>query len=93
MGTVISEDEIKRSYGLLRQLLDLEDERRRDALLYAELLVRAEAALSVQDNAGALVYAWTAAEGLLRSLFLRWIDERRQIAMPDATTKEASERS
>lgn len=75
MGAVVSEDEIERSYGLMRRLLELGGDRRGDALLYAELLVRAEAALSVQDNAGALVYAWTAAEGLLQSMFSRWLDD------------------
>lgn len=75
MGVVVGQDEIERSYALLRQLLELEDQRREDALLYAELLVRAQAALSVGDNAGALVYAWTVAESLLRTLFLRWVND------------------
>ncbi|HEY1689032.1 MAG TPA: hypothetical protein VGF95_09245, partial [Solirubrobacteraceae bacterium] len=63
---------------------------RRDALLYAELLLRAEAALSVQDNAGALVYAWTAAEGLLQSMFSRWVDDcaKGQDAGSDAKGKQ-----
>lgn len=75
MGPVISKDEIEQSYGLMRRLLELGGDRRANALLYAELLLRAEAALSVQDNAGALLYAWTAAEGLLQSMFSGWVDD------------------
>jgi len=73
VGPAIAVDEIDRSYALLREML--ESPRRADALLYAELLLRAQAAISVDDPAGALVYAWTAAEGMLRSLFSRWVDE------------------
>ncbi len=73
-GRVITEDEVRRSFDLLRRLLQLDPSRRSDALLYAELLTRAQAALSVEDNGGALIYAWTAAEGMLRSRFARWVD-------------------
>jgi hypothetical protein len=78
VGPVITKDEIERSYEILTTVLELRDSRKKDALLYAELLARAQAALSIDDNAGALVYAWTVAEGVLRSLFERWIGERAQ---------------
>ena len=69
----VTASELMWSYHLLSQLLG--SPHRKETLLYAELLVRAQAALSVYDNGGALVYAWTAAEGMLRSMFARWIDE------------------
>lgn len=75
IGRTVAEDEIERSYVLLRAILELGQPRRTEALLHAELLVRAQATLSVEDNAGALVYAWTAAEGMLRGMFSRWVDD------------------
>ena len=76
MGAVVSEDQVARSYGLLRRLLEIGGDHRGDVLLQAELLLRADGALSVQDNAGALVYAWTAAEALLQDMFSRWAEDR-----------------
>lgn len=81
-GPAIGVDEIDRSYSLLRQIL--EGAHRGDTLLYAELLLRAQASMWVDDAAGALVYAWTAAEGMMRTLFARWVDDRgRQDIGPD----------
>ncbi|HST33201.1 MAG TPA: hypothetical protein VLJ80_06730 [Solirubrobacteraceae bacterium] len=86
VGAAIAVGEIDRSYALLREML--ESPRRADALLYAELLLRAQASMSIDDSAGALVYAWTAAEGMLRSLFSRWVDECGKEVGPDAQGHE-----
>jgi hypothetical protein len=86
MTEVVTEAQIERSYVLLRELLELDDSRRSKALLYAELIVRAEGSLSVEDNAGALVYAWTAAEGILKSLYLEWVARCSYVRDPGPDT-------
>jgi hypothetical protein len=70
---VIGTEEVERSYDLLRQLLRCPQ--RDVALLRAELLTRSQGALSVSDTSGALVYAWTAIEGLLGDLLKRYLDD------------------
>jgi hypothetical protein len=71
----IGTEEVERSYDLLRQLLECPQ--RDVALLRAELLTRSQGALSVSDTSGALVYAWTAIEGLLGDLLKRYLDENK----------------
>ncbi len=88
-GPAIGLDEIARSYSLLRQIL--ESPHRKDALLYAELLLRAQSSMWLDDAAGGLLYAWTAAEGMMRTLFARWVDERgEQEIEPDTQGNERS---
>jgi hypothetical protein len=70
---IIEEDEIRRSYTLLAELL--ESDQADVALLRAELLVRSQSALAVADAGGALIYAWTAIEGLLGDLLSRYLDD------------------
>lgn len=83
-------EEIERSYRLLDELLERPEGA--DALLHAELLARSQAALSDGDPSGALVYAWTALEALLKARFKAYLAERARTGRPDAEAKKPMNR-
>ncbi len=75
-GATIGQAEVRRSFDLLRGLLTRP--RRDVVLLRVELLLRSVVALEDDDYSGALIAAWTAAEGLLRDRFLGYLSDRDQ---------------
>jgi hypothetical protein len=75
-GRNITAEQIERSFDLLRMLLERPERER--VLARAEMLFRATSALVQQDWSGALIGAWTASEGLLGDLLLRYVEDNRE---------------
>lgn len=80
-GAVITAAEMGRSFNLLREILTRP--RQDVVLLRVELLLRSVVALQDDDYSGALIAAWTAAEGLLRDRFLGYLSDRDQAGSSD----------
>ncbi|HEV7938654.1 MAG TPA: hypothetical protein VGP18_11630 [Solirubrobacteraceae bacterium] len=74
-GRGITTEQMGRSFELLRMLLERTDKER--VLQRAEMLFRATSSLVRRDWGGALINAWTACEGLLGDLLLRYLDENK----------------
>jgi hypothetical protein len=72
--TVVSNEQIERSFELLGALLDRDSDA---AVLRAGMLFRATSAFMHRDWTGALMNAWIATEGLLGDLLKRYVDEQR----------------
>ncbi len=75
MSATISQESLEKSYTLLAKLLELSGWER--AIARADLLWRAESTRFERDHSGALVYAWTAIEGLLGDLWSRYLKRRQ----------------
>jgi hypothetical protein len=94
---IISTDSVRRSFDLLRDLLELpqspeaSDLLKRPGLFRAELLQRAAVAVFDQDFTGALTNAWTACEGMLGDLMRRALAEasERDVGRDDKGNKLA----